>query len=507
MCLFQDSHNNIWIGTKFGAAKYNGESFKIYSPHTGTAAGDINFIFETIKGEILLCTVSGNITKIKDDSTTVYKGSKEYESYLFTQMHDSLISVARHTKNNIKSTLLSFNKGKYRKLKNLNGQWYNLVYANDTIWILYKNSLNQRIFAFLDKKYKFKELNINIPFIRLQSKADTIYLSTYKTIYKYFEGKLTKLIEDDSLWTIIPTKNGFVKKSFVKKNKITEYDYTSKQITTFNIPAFRNVITDKEGNLWFGTENGLYKLAEKAFKHYVFKDYNIDISNPGVVIDKNNNIWLSSFNGKLYKYNGNKFIDFTDKLPTVFFPFLIAGFVKPDGTIIWGRSGEGVVKKKGNKFTYAYKNLANIFEIYYDTLTQNTLYGHAKGVFFEDKNDKLVFDAGSIIKTMILAIEKDTAGYYWFASRREIFRYKNKKLTKINDSAFTYGALDIAHDAHNNLWFGGEGGLVFYDNKNFKKIEHPKLLNKAITALHVVGDSVLLIGTTSGMAAMDLKTF
>ena len=510
MSLFQDSHNNIWIGTKFGAAKYNGESFKIYSPHTGAAAGDVQFIFETKKGEILLCAVNGNITKIKGDSLTIYPKIEGFLNYSFYPYKDSLAVAAKLPNEKGNNTLSLFFDGKYKILNRRFGHFARFTYANDTLWAIVRDSLNayQYKFGFADANNHFKTVKTGRSFHDFQNIGDTLYLVSYKDVYKYFEGKYSKLISGDSISSFRTTTKGIYLQEQAEKNEILEYNFSGAQTASFYIPDFRNIMTDKEGNTWFATENGLYKLAERAFKHYIFKDYGINISNPGVIVDKNNDIWLSSFNGKLYKYIDRKFVDFTKRIPPTYFPFLISRLLKPDGTIIWGGSTNGIIKKEGAKFKHVYPNKFNsVFEIYYDTLTKNTLYGYRNGVLFEDENDKVVFNTATIKKSIVLAIEKDTAGYYWFASRKEIFRYKNKKITKINDTAFTYGALDIVHDAQHNLWFGGEGGLVFYNNRDFEKIDHPKLINKAITALYQIGDSVLLIGTTSGMAAMDLKTF
>ncbi len=134
MSLFQDSHNNIWIGTKFGVAKYNGESFKIYSPHTGAAAGDVESIFETSKGEILLCTVHGNITKIKGDSIITYPKLKGYARHSFYQVKDSLLVIAMSPGQVENNTLLMFFNGEYKIRKKKINYFMLSSYANDTIW-------------------------------------------------------------------------------------------------------------------------------------------------------------------------------------------------------------------------------------------------------------------------------------------------------------------------------------------------------------------------------------
>jgi len=500
--LFQDSKGNIWVGTKFGVAKFDGESFRVYGQEDGIIVGDIQYIFETRKGEIIVCSNRGGISIINRDKIDSYPPPENRYELIYEQVHDSLIIIAWIKGKASKSELFSFKDGKYKLLKEYNANLSRPIFVNDSIWITFNDKNINNGFCYIDKKLNLSDIKIKTSFIGYYALGDSLFLYDNSYVYKYFAGKVSKIISIYGTNIFKVTSQGIYINENWDRNRLKEYSFSGILQNSFILSNVSDVLIDKEKNLWFGTENGLFKLSEKAFQHYIFKDYGIAPDNPGLVISMDN-IWLSMYNGNLYKLENNKFIDFTSRIPYKNFPFLIAHTVKPDGTILWGGDYSGVLKYTGSCFRYInFKLESPLYAIYYDTLAQHTLYG-LWGLIIEDKKGNIIFSKDKIKDhSVVVDIEKDTSGNYFLALRRSIFKFRDGKFEE-----YKYQALVIEHDSRHNLWFGGEGGLYFYNNKDFIKVEHSALKNKAITALHAVGDSVLLIGTTSGMAAMDLKAF
>ncbi len=507
--LFQDSKGNIWIGTKFGAVKYDGENFQIYSLKNGILPGDISFIFEMKNGEILLCSNFGGITSVEGDNLMAYPISDKYENYQsIVRMNDSLLITFKCKGIAKKFTLLSFLGGKYRVLCKKDWNFGSISYANDTIWVLKQNIENKTELGYFDQHYNFISKHFEILYGRLQSMGDTLYINSGNGIYKYYLGKLSKIIETNEILLFKISSNGLYLRALKNIDCLKEFDFSGKLKEIFYLADAGNVLQDKENNTWFGTENGLYKLAERAFHHIVFTDYGIKAINPQIITD-NNISWIGSTDGKMYQFDGKYFKNISSRISPNSLGFIMSKLRMPDGTIIWGSSIKGVIKKKDDHFIIKdLEGIANVFSLYYDTVTQNTIYGHQDGILIENNKGKIVFhnkpDDGVRV---ILAIEKDVSGKFWFTSRKYTYELKDNVLTKISTKLYNYGAYAIVHDKHHNLWFGGEDGLYLYNNKTFKKIEHPALDLKVITALHEVGDSILLIGTISGLAALDLKAF
>ncbi len=514
--IFQDSKGNLWIGTKFGVVKYDGKNYKIYTAEKGILSGDVTGIFELSNGTILLCAPFSGISKIKGDSISTYPIPEQYQNMNFHKIGDSLIINARTYKKTYTSRLLFFNGKQYKEInhKTYKGSINGINYRNDTLWTLRQITNKKYFFGFLDKNFHFHKLSLKEDFYHFIIKENIMYLSRLSGLYQYQKGKLQKLIDWKGYYGIIHGKNSIYVTAVKNINRIKEYDYSVNLLDSFNIPGFKTMIEDREQNLWFASEQGLYKLSNRAFRHYVFADYHIKPVYPEIIYAMGE-YWLSSFDGNLYQFKNKQFINYRAQLPNKNIAFMIGRCVKLDGTIIWGAQGrnryeKGLLIKKEDKFKALLKGYAAFYSFYYDTLQNILLGGYGQGLLILDDDFSIKAKIDTVKKLKYpTGIEKDTAGYYWLSTRRSIYKYLPEKnyLKQINIPVLEKGALQILHDSRHNLWFGGEGGLIFYNNKNFKQIKHNALKNKAITALHETKNGILLIGTTSGLVTLDLQQF
>jgi len=76
-CFYKDSRGFIWIGTANGLNRYDGHSFRVYSPGNKQdylSNEFINSIAEDVGGRLWVATRGGlNILDPKNDSVTIYK--------------------------------------------------------------------------------------------------------------------------------------------------------------------------------------------------------------------------------------------------------------------------------------------------------------------------------------------------------------------------------------------------------------------------------------------------
>ena len=56
---------------------------------------------------------------------------------------------------------------------------------------------------------------------------------------------------------------------------------------------------DKMGNIWIGTDQGVYRYDGNTFKNFNQKDglNHIDISRKGILVDKSGTIWVGTHGG------------------------------------------------------------------------------------------------------------------------------------------------------------------------------------------------------------------
>jgi ligand-binding sensor domain-containing protein len=61
---------------------------------------------------------------------------------------------------------------------------------------------------------------------------------------------------------------------------------------------------DHQGNMWFGTDQGVYQYNGKTFRNFNQKDglQHIDISRRSILVDKSGKIWVGTHRG-VYQYD------------------------------------------------------------------------------------------------------------------------------------------------------------------------------------------------------------
>ncbi|MDI6803519.1 MAG: two-component regulator propeller domain-containing protein [Bacteroidota bacterium] len=90
--LFQDSHGFLWIGTSEGLSRYDGVSFKNYTPAEGLPHNYINHIIEDRNepGALWVATNGGGVFKFSGGKFKTFSHkSDQYANYVGYLMQDS----------------------------------------------------------------------------------------------------------------------------------------------------------------------------------------------------------------------------------------------------------------------------------------------------------------------------------------------------------------------------------------------------------------------------------
>jgi ligand-binding sensor domain-containing protein len=293
-CSLQDKAGNIWYGTmRNGLYKYDGKSFSNYSTTNGLIDNTINHLMEAKDGKIWISTNSG---------ATYYDG----------KLFKKLEIVLPNSEPSKRKDVFSIMQDKAGKL------WFatvNGVYIYDG-----------KIFSYFKVYENNTDCYFKIEYI-LEDKSGAYWFGTRcnEGVFR-FDGKTIthlKPYENDWAWPVLQDKKGNI--WFSSWKGVYQYDgqsfkkYTKNDGLSGDMVA--RIMEDKKGNLWFGGD-GLSKYDGKIFTNILNTDsvqsYTLDkneiVTNKSVwsiLEDKKGKIWIGTSGTGLYRYDGNKFENYS----------------------------------------------------------------------------------------------------------------------------------------------------------------------------------------------------
>ncbi len=530
--LLQDSWGYIWVGTKYGISKYNGDYFENFTEKDGIAISHINSILEDTQGNIWVNTPIG----------TGYYDGVRWKRVIDKDLHDiKLIEGQMLGYDNLTNTLYKLNLDTavvFKSLKTYSkvnqpvdsvsyGVRFKAI-APDVEILL---SLNVKGEVVAEDTVKFESYIYKLHMSGLWWKNKIINLSmdgiarVRQLGYTAFIDSFTFDRQFINRVNIVELEDGSLLFYALDKLSIREPGGTFKEI--FNLPGkmFNCAIKDIDGTYWLGAENGLYQYNPGSFSFIT----DADVPLPwGMAEDDDGKFWISSYGYGIRVFDGNTIRKI--QLPTGFSKkfattnLFYFGISRDESGNLYFSHNEGLYQlNKAGKWTNLLKHkkhdsdsLGKIVLLnLYDTLRHKVLAGVHHGVFLYDTRRRQL---DSIILTKInryivgIAVDNKRE-HWWFSSARAgIARYHipTGRITyflKGENGVQIPGAICIEPDTNNGLWFGSPEGLYYYDSEKevFTKIA-PQTITKAVSNLKIV-DDVLMAGDINGLFALDLKQF
>lgn len=275
----------------------------------------------------------------------------------------------------------------------------------------------------------------------------------------------------------------------VKNGKTSPNVETVTEVIKIPLPknGFSNGYVDKDGSIWFASNNGVYHFNGVTFKNYTEKDGLSSHKIYSITSDRKNNLWFGTQNG-LTKYNGRQF-------EHIALPY-------QDTTTGWIRTVYPILNPNA---AYALATDNN------DNLWIGT--GGAGAYCYDGKNFKSYLteigqkQEDSLYHNWIPFIRKDNNGHMWFASMTHggVNRFDGKEFTQylIEDGLSDSQVRTIYCDKSGKIWIGFNGnrnsGLTVYDGKLFKTYSvEDGICNKRIRAIFEDKNGNLWLGTDLG---------
>ncbi len=395
--VYQDNEGFIWLGTQIGLNRYDGRSFRSYftDPFDTTTISNLRIVCITgdHKGNLYIGTREG---------LNLYDKTKD----IFYRLSGNS-SAYKYLARNAIYSLLCDNSGRI---------WIGTekgVFIYDPAL----NALEETKGTLLDKN----DIDKTPVWALFEDSKRNIWISSFdKGLYRY------------------------------RDNEIDHLTFESNNNNSLSNNIVESIAEDNEGNLWFGTYNGLtrYNPANGSFTRYFCST---EQTNPrsynrvkSVLVTSRSEIIVNVLNDHLYIYNAGHDLfepfllneERTEGMPEPTFSYLFEG----SSGILWF----GTLDKGIKKINYNGKQFVN--------------YTHIKG----DKN--------SIIDNSIFSLYEDNKGKIWVGTLQGISiwdRHKNSFEHIVSDrkrvnSLCGNSVWAINGDSKGNIWIGTSDGVNCY---------------------------------------------
>lgn len=485
MTILQDTKGYLWIGTRDGLNKFDGNKFTVYrkdfeDPNSLSNNSILSIYEDNLKNIWIGTQIGINKYNPKTDKFIRYehydkqKKISEYFVRSFMQIDNDLLWAATDNgivQINIKTNAVTLIQKKPNHANSLtnNQTRFILKHTDGNIWIC-----NTKFIDIYNPKNKtFKHVNYpkdnnnthlnNLP---------TLYLDKKNTLWLGYEQGLAYYNRKQQLFVNLELEG-------------------RKAINT----AVRSLEEDLFGNLWIGSYDGLYILnpSNDKLKHIVHDNNNATSLSQNsiykIVRDSRGDMWMGTWADGLNYFNRDN-----DAFKNIRFGnnklnyWVVSGIAEDSDKNLWiGTEGGGLnfYNTKTKKFTY-FKN---------NPKDQNSIKANNVKSVIVDRNQNIW-------------IGIHDGGVNFLNPHNYPLKFVNIDFPQKNNIALKgYKVLTLFEDKNGNIWIGTlTGGLIFYDVKQ-KLLS--KIDNNIISIMSIVqteNNDVLLIGGDNGLETININT-
>ena len=519
ICMFQDSRGYIWIGTKGGINRFNGDEITSYTFNDGLASDYIVDIAEDSTGTIWLSTRKG-LTCFDGEKIMAFP-SEIHSSLKIAPTPDGKIWYVSHNTDGNDFFGYFFN-GKYysqtekfSRISKIQAPAIAYNEENQAIVVTNENS----VFEFRQGKIK-RLLNENNAQFLLKQVNDKIFCISFENpgnfkLYEYNRDQLEEVsrVENNKL-------SG--------ENRLTEPVTFSSDQADFPIIEvtpdtffFKNIhdlqknqyLIDNNNQLWLGSEEGLYQIYNSGFETFK-KEFLPQVWS--VTEDIKGNMWFASFHFGLKKFDGKTLQSFPELDKNNIARFFYFHPSSDNNGRLFFPNGLGLLAFDGKNFSNI-KNSKPSLTSFYDTEKGLVWSGVLKGVEIYDQNLNRVKTIGEPegmeIRSYVVTIAKDNREDFWFGSFSGLSRYtwESGKLVNYNRKNGRLpadGVLSIFTDYRGCTWFASTHGLLWYnaEKDSVLKLDNENI-SSSVSFVTAIDSTWLIVSQPYGIYLMDLQTY
>lgn len=515
--MMQDSRGYIWIGTKGGLNRFDGEQFFKYTTSAFPAIKNDNIkaICEDSSGRIWASTNAGLF--YTEGSGPVYIDDEKLSEARLAADNEgnvwfiSYIQVSRQ---------LHFGYSDGEKLVWLD---HLLPEVNQPGYIDIAIDLAENIVLFsIDSSlYRFTGTGTellfrnNSPFQFTKSTGKNIYFPDYHadetlTLYRCASGKVSEVakVKDNSY--LYPP---LLRDSVFFLRLIPPYLHLAltpdSVLSGLSHGIQSNILLiDKEGTSWLGSEHGLYQLFDNGLTAYS-EEFLPQIW--AVTEDLNNNLWFTSYLYGIFRLkNGQRTHFAKDPMTGLYSPYFHPAVDKRGRIFIPNNHGLLMIDEERFELKKDWPYLTSFYDAEHDLLWGG---GQRKVVAFDQyRKEVLKIDetSGLDVGNNVLTIQKDHSGYYWFGGGRGVARYNRdtESMKHYRPGGRINGVPTSCVDHSGRVWFGSKQGLFWYDAQadSLVKLEREEL-SDAVNLVTTIDSTWLIASQPQGIYLIDLQKY
>jgi len=497
----QDKKGYLWIATDAGVSRFDGSVFENFSVDDGLPDNQVLQLREDSKGRIWFLSLNGQLSyfyngKIYNPSNTLSLKQLTFNAVIVSFFEDSEGKIWFGTNKNIIGVWDGKKLIKYSST-DINNQYANAFIQEDQQGNIWAYS-TEATFLFIRNNFVLVQNDI------LPLSYKTFYLNSDKSIY--FLNKVGLNLKHGADIEAITTINadllnnspGYI---YVDKTSLWLCNNNGVFVIKFNGQTqqllkdvdVNQIIKDRNGNMWFTTKNGIYRLPDMRERVYIFDQKNGLSSDiiKSISKDDQNRMWAGMGNNAINIINLN-----TKKVQQITLPN----------------------KNKFNgikQLTIDHKNQRMYFSSDYALGSVSSKYpAVADFTYLKEANNSLY-----VIKNFSL----DTTGKIALALSSGVVIIKD--IRKLEFSAMNYKekqdyfkdrSYRVFYDNQQRLWFANisglnlfaNGQLTNYYNKNLlltKRINDIKQLSPSLFALATDGYGLILMNNGKVVKQLRLQ--
>ncbi len=478
--MLQDQKGFIWIATDAGVSRFDGAVFENFSVDDGLPDNQILQLREDSKGRIWFMALNGQLSyflngKIHNEKNNPNLKDLSFNGVVVSFLEDSKGKLWFGTNNNVIGV---WDGTKTSKMVSKDGHF---KFQNAYLYEDHNNNIKAftNIAAFIYKDGNFKLTH------------QQYYPLSYKTIYHrkngiYFLDKeglnhlsdtgIHQILDIDQ--KLLASNLGYMYMNdselwICNEIGVKGMSYDGRSASFLQGINVNQVIEDRQGNLWFTTKNGIYKLPQLKDQLYTFnrEDGLNNSMIKSIAKDKYNRLWLGANNGII------NILDLKTKNSVQI------NLPRPEQ---YNVIKQLVLDKKNDKIFFASD---------YGLGTVNSNYPLSKDFKFlrETNNNMFVVKNFTIDTTSKLTLSM-SSGVVIINDRNKlefsVLKYKEQQ------DFFRDRSYRVFYDKEQNLWFSNISGLSeFNHNKLNKHYEKYPLLTKRINDMRQLPDGSIAMAT------------